>query len=61
MEEAVIGTEISSKHGGLRIDFSVGMVVFPVHGSIGDEIIVHADKALYHAKKLGRDRVEISP
>jgi diguanylate cyclase (GGDEF)-like protein len=35
---------------------SLGLAVYPLHGSDGDEVLVHADQALYKAKQTGRNR-----
>lgn len=40
-----------------RVTISVGVAVFPDHGSTDDEIIKAADKALFLAKRRGRDQV----
>lgn len=37
--------------------FSAGIAVFPDHGMTGDAILQAADKALYHSKNIGRNRV----
>ncbi|MFZ5449203.1 MAG: PAS domain S-box protein [Thermodesulfobacteriota bacterium] len=39
------------------ITISIGLAVFPDHGSTGSALIQAADAALYRAKKEGRDRV----
>jgi diguanylate cyclase (GGDEF)-like protein len=39
---------------------SVGVAIYPDHGSTGDEILRSADKALYRAKSEGRDRVVVA-
>ena len=41
----------------LKTSFSAGVAVFPLHGSTSDSILNAADKALYHAKNTGRNRV----
>jgi diguanylate cyclase (GGDEF)-like protein len=38
---------------------SLGIAVFPEHGSTRAEVIDAADKALYQAKSQGRNRVEV--
>lgn len=43
-----------------RITTSMGVACFPNHGSTFEEVIRSADAALYQAKKLGRDRVEMA-
>lgn len=42
---------------GLRITVSVGVAAYPAHGSTPETLIDVADKAMYRAKSLGRDRV----
>jgi diguanylate cyclase (GGDEF)-like protein len=39
------------------VTLSLGVAVFPDHGSTVEEIITAADMAMYQAKKAGRDRV----
>jgi diguanylate cyclase (GGDEF)-like protein/PAS domain S-box-containing protein len=40
-----------------QITISVGVAVFPEHGDNDEEVVKAADKALYRAKRQGRDRV----
>lgn len=42
-----------------RFSLSLGVAVFPVDGSNAENLFQAADLALYHAKTLGRDRVEL--
>jgi diguanylate cyclase (GGDEF)-like protein len=39
------------------VTISVGIAIYPEHGSTKDELIRAADQAMYRAKKGGRDRV----
>lgn len=41
--------------GGCRISFSSGVAVAPEHGSTLEELVHHADNALYRVKALGGD------
>jgi diguanylate cyclase (GGDEF)-like protein len=40
---------------------SFGVATFPEHAVETDALLRLADRALYLAKKLGRDRVEMAP
>ena len=40
---------------------SIGVATFPFHGATRDSLIVTADRALYQAKHLGRNRVCVAP
>lgn len=42
------------------ITISLGAALYPLHGETPDELITAADKAMYQAKKQGRDRVVIA-
>ncbi|HEX2980128.1 MAG TPA: histidine kinase N-terminal 7TM domain-containing protein [Anaerolineaceae bacterium] len=52
---------ISLKYGTneIRGTISIGVAVFPEHGSTVDEVICAADEALYQAKAAGRNRVMV--
>ena len=41
-----------------RVTGSVGMALFPFDGADGDALLRNADRAMYHAKELGRNRCE---
>jgi len=41
------------------ITMSVGISAFPTYGTSGEEILIQADRALYQAKKNGRNKVVI--
>jgi GGDEF domain-containing protein len=40
---------------GMRVTASIGVAVFPMHGSTLDDVIRVADMARYQAKSSGRD------
>jgi diguanylate cyclase (GGDEF)-like protein len=55
--------EISSTHvPGLDIPLSasLGVAVMPEHGATPEGLLRQADRALYRAKELGRNRVELA-
>jgi diguanylate cyclase (GGDEF)-like protein len=45
--------------GPVRITLSLGLAVYPDHGTDKERLIRRADKALYRAKKEGRNRVVV--
>jgi len=49
-------------HGSLinSVNVSMGVVVFSEHGNSAETLLESADKALYKAKRQGRDRIEIA-
>ncbi|NPV93320.1 MAG: diguanylate cyclase [Firmicutes bacterium] len=58
------GIEDYSFYGGnvlpkRRISISAGVALFPTHASTKEELIRLADHALYRAKNLNRDKVEV--
>ena len=46
---------------GLPVTVSIGLAEFRRDGDTPEDIFKRADQALYAAKRLGRDRVEITP
>ncbi len=48
--------EIDIGHGRVQSTFSAGVAVYPKDGGTLDEVMGHADKALYDAKERGRNR-----
>jgi diguanylate cyclase (GGDEF)-like protein len=38
---------------------SIGISIYPQHGNTGDAIFCCADSALYQAKQIGRDKVQV--
>jgi diguanylate cyclase (GGDEF)-like protein/PAS domain S-box-containing protein len=52
-------SETSIDYDGIKfsITFSAGVATFPQHGRTGDALLQAADKALYHSKDGGRNRV----
>lgn len=50
-------TPITTSVGPIRITLSLGIATFDDYRETGDELIERADKALYDAKRAGRNRV----
>jgi len=53
---------LSVPHGKVFLNpptLSLGVAVYPQHGSTGDSLLHAADEALYEAKSQGRDRVVV--
>jgi diguanylate cyclase (GGDEF)-like protein len=44
----------------LHVTVSIGVAAFPEDGRTGDEVMRVADRALYEAKRTGRDRVVVA-
>jgi len=42
------------------VTVSIGVAVFPLHGGDDGEVLSAADRALYRAKRAGRDRAELA-
>lgn len=45
-----------AKGHAMHLSASVGAAVFPEHGRLGDQLLRHADLAMYHAKQSGGNR-----
>jgi len=54
-EFAALEIHIGSE-GRVQISFSAGIALYPHHGEDLDQVLQHADKALYRAKNQGRNR-----
>lgn len=42
----------------IRISSCIGIALYPEHGESEIDLLKHADAALYHAKKTGRNRIQ---
>jgi predicted signal transduction protein with EAL and GGDEF domain len=43
----------------MEISCSIGIALYPEHGDSGNELSKNADIAMYHAKQVGRDNVQL--
>ncbi len=57
--KAFNATPIHEGGRALAATISVGMSIYPEHGDNGDDILHHADSALYQAKQGGRNHVRV--
>jgi two-component system, cell cycle response regulator len=55
--EKVAQRLVESARKKLPITISIGLAVFPLHAQMKEHLVMRADKALYRAKELGRDRL----
>jgi diguanylate cyclase (GGDEF)-like protein len=54
---AIEAISIDSELGPVAVRASLGVAVFPEHGHDQTSLLAAADRALYRAKDLGRNRV----
>ena len=57
LRERVAGVRIELGADSVQLTISAGIAVYPAHGAEPAELIEKADRALYRAKHLGRNRV----
>ncbi len=51
---ASIGEPLEAGGASISVTPSIGVAIYPDHGRTADELIKHADTAMYHAKARGR-------
>lgn len=61
LREAVEGLRVRSGPGELAVTLSCGVAAFPLHSDEPQDLLDCADRALYEAKKQGRNRVVAHP
>jgi len=54
-----VGQPIPFRTRSFSISASIGIALFPRHGSESEDLVNKADTAMYHAKERGRNRSEI--
>ncbi len=59
IRRSVAGSSLPGVDKGTRITVSIGVACFPGSAGGPDELVRNADKALYLAKRLGKNRVEV--
>ncbi len=58
-QKAVTKIKLVSDGKAFGVAFSAGVAAFPTHSLTCEEIILHADHALYRAKDMGRNQVVV--
>jgi diguanylate cyclase (GGDEF)-like protein len=57
LRRAIEGIQLTSERGAVPVRASIGVAVFPDHGTAPTALLDAADRALYQAKSEGRNRV----
>ena len=60
IRKTVEGLKIATPCGFVGVTISIGVATYPDDASTTQELIREADKALYRAKALGKNRVEVA-
>ena len=63
LEQAAAHLGVRVRHRGTfisSVEVSMGVVVFSEHGTSAELLLESADKALYKAKSLGRNRIVVA-
>lgn len=60
IRKAIEGLKVATSRGLLGITISMGVATYPDDASTMQELVREADKALYRAKALGKNRVEVA-
>jgi len=57
--EALANEKFEAAAQPCSVTGSIGVAVYPAHGATGEELLSHADLAMYRAKETGRNRVSV--
>lgn len=57
VREELAHAEVQTDLGPLKVTASLGVATFPEHAASGEQLFAQGDKALYEAKRSGRNRV----
>ena len=60
IRHAVESQNFAQREAPLPVTVSIGVAGYPDHGESGDALVAAADAALYRAKALGKNRVEVA-
>jgi len=60
-ERIRIGVEAEMSSKGTALTCSIGLASWPTDGVFREDILRAADAALYHSKKLGKNRISLAP
>ena len=59
LRQAIQMLDVRYEEQHILLTASIGLACYPLHGKTADELLLAVDDALYQAKHLGRDRVEV--
>jgi diguanylate cyclase (GGDEF)-like protein len=57
IRKSICSHHIIHRNEKVSISVSIGIAMFPAHGSAWEELLQKADQALYSAKRMGKDQV----
>ncbi|MDK1028482.1 MAG: diguanylate cyclase [Anaerolineae bacterium] len=57
LRQNILEQNIVHRNENVNISVSIGIAIFPKHGSTAEELLIKADKALYKAKRMGKNQV----
>ena len=60
IRKTIEGLKVATSRGLLGVTISMGVATYPDDASTMQELVREADKALYRAKALGKNRVEVA-